>query len=128
MPGTQVITVTASNPASTVIVTHTIEIADVPINFLVAANDSPTLLGDPTILIGTVAAGTNVSYAWEFGDGSIGSGAVVTHTYPAVGTYKATVTASNGVGSQITQTVVEIVAVKVEPESYSVYLQVILRK
>ncbi|MBE3088741.1 MAG: PKD domain-containing protein, partial [Actinobacteria bacterium] len=34
--------------------------------------------------------GTIVSYSWDFGDGSTGSGVTVTHTYSAPGNYKAT--------------------------------------
>ncbi|WP_294959482.1 PKD domain-containing protein [uncultured Flavobacterium sp.] len=34
--------------------------------------------------------GTLVSVKWTFGDGSTGTGAVVTHTYAAAGTYEAT--------------------------------------
>ncbi|MEW5985349.1 MAG: FG-GAP-like repeat-containing protein [Chloroflexota bacterium] len=82
---------------------------DVGITGLTAANDSPTPLGQTTTLTATVATGGNVGFTWDFGDGSAaGSGAVVTHTYPA-GVYTATVTATN-VGSRATaatQVVVE---------------------
>ncbi|OYW06355.1 MAG: hypothetical protein B7X11_01135 [Acidobacteria bacterium 37-65-4] len=39
------------------------------------------------------------TYAWTFGDGSSGSGASVSHTYAAHGTYEARVTASDGAGA-----------------------------
>jgi hypothetical protein len=57
-----------------------------PIVGLLATNNSPTTLGDNTYLTATVAGGTNVNYTWSLGDGFIGSGAVNTHVYAAVGT------------------------------------------
>ena len=89
---------------------------------LAASNDSPTELGQPTTLMASVTGGTNVSYAWEFDDGSIGSGAVVTHTYGTAGTYMATVTASNLVYSDTVTTTVAI-----EESHHSLYLPAVLR-
>jgi len=68
-----------------------------PIAGLAATNDSPTALGNATTLTATIAEGSSVTYTWAFGDNSFGSGAVVNHTYPAVGVYTAVVTASNSV-------------------------------
>ncbi len=42
--------------------------------------------------------GDALSYAWTFGDGSQGSGAVVSHTYASPGTYPAKLTVSDGRG------------------------------
>jgi PKD repeat protein len=39
--------------------------------------------------------GTNVSYQWEFGDGTTASGRVVSHTYALEGNYPVKVTAVN---------------------------------
>jgi subtilisin-like proprotein convertase family protein len=84
-------------------------IYDVAVEGLTAGNDSPTSLGQATTLTATITAGSNISYTWDFGDGQLGSGVVVTHTYPATGAYTAVVTASNPVNSLITSTVVTIV-------------------
>jgi PKD repeat protein len=48
-----------------------------------------------------------VSWAWNFGDGSTGSGATTSHTYAAGGTYQAqlTVTDNDGVTDSVTQQV-----------------------
>jgi CSLREA domain-containing protein len=121
-PGVQIITVTAANLAGSVVDTHAITISDVPIEGLSASNNGPTVLGNPTTFTATVAAGTNVSFAWNFGDDTVGNGAVVTHTYSAVGTYTATLTASNSSSVITTTTQVTIVA-----PSYPLYLPIILK-
>jgi uncharacterized repeat protein (TIGR01451 family) len=82
---------------------------DAPIVGLSASNDSSTELGNPTALSAGVASGTNVVYTWDFGDGAPSqSGTPVQHTYPAIGTYIAQITAANGVSSLATTTVVTI--------------------
>ncbi len=95
--------------------------ADVSIAGLAAVNDGPTILGSLTTLTVTVTAGTNVTYTWALGDGSTASGAVVTHVYPAIDDYTATVTATNGSGYAVTTTVVTI-----ESDEYNVYLPLVL--
>jgi PKD repeat protein len=42
--------------------------------------------------------GTISSYAWDFGDGGVGSGITATHTYVTPGTYDATLTATDNLG------------------------------
>ena len=70
--------------------------------------NSPSILGYPTTLTATVSTGTNVSFTWDLGDESSGSGAVVNHIYPAVAIYTATVTASNSINTLAATTVVTI--------------------
>lgn len=93
--GTYTAVVTASNSAGAVSDTSIVTVTLAPVTGLTVANDSPTLLGDPTTFTATVATGAGVTYVWAFGDGATGSGAVVTHTYPSLGFYTATVTATN---------------------------------
>jgi len=51
--------------------------------------------------------GTIVSYAWDFGDGASGSGAIVEHTYAAAGNYDVTltVTDNDGLAHTITKSI-----------------------
>lgn len=94
--------------------------ADEYISGLTVVSSSPTRLGQVTTLTATVTAGSNVSYSWEFGDTYTATGQIVTHSYAAVGTYTATVTATNPVGSATATTSVIV-------EKSTVYLPVILR-
>ncbi len=110
MVGAYTAVVTASNAANWLAATTAVTIADVPIAGLVASNDSPTALGSLTTLTATVAAGTNVSFTWTLGDGTVDTGAVISHAYPMVGSYQAAVTASNSANwmSVSTSVVVEL--------------------
>ncbi len=113
-PGTgqKFITVTAQNDGGIAIDTHSITITDpitdTPVAGLVAFNNSPTELAQATILSATISTGDNVSYSWAFGDGQISSSAIVSHTYPATGTYTAMVTASNAVNLLTATTTITI--------------------
>ena len=101
-------TVTATNSISSDSTTTSVTI-DQTIAGLYASNDSPTALGSLTSLSASVTAGNNVTYEWDFGDGSPTETAQnVTHTYPAVGNYTATVTATNSVSSDSTTTSVTV--------------------
>jgi PKD repeat protein/uncharacterized protein YegL len=100
--------VTATNTNNTLSASTLVQVIDVAVSGLAAANDSPTILGNTTNLIATVSGGTNIQYTWAFGDGSYGSGASPSHVYPAVGNYTAIVTATNSNNSQSASTLVTI--------------------
>ncbi|HSH03183.1 MAG TPA: SBBP repeat-containing protein [Anaerolineae bacterium] len=81
-------------------------------------NDSEgsVLAGEPIVFTATVSAGTNVDYVWDFGDGEMGMGEVVTHTFMTGGEMTVTLSVGNTTNSEVvTQTVV------VE-QVYAVYL------
>jgi hypothetical protein len=111
-PGIGVYTavVTATNSVSWAVADTAVEIIEIPIAGLHAVNNSPTILGDTTLLTATVLTGTNVVYEWALGDGTLLTGALVSHVYPAVGTYTAVVTATNAVSWAAASTSVEIIA------------------
>lgn len=76
---------------------------------LVADSDSPTDLGNPTTFTATIMAGDDVVYTWAFGDGQTGSGANLSHTYSAVGSYTAVVNATNALGHETATTTVVVI-------------------
>jgi PKD repeat protein len=60
--------------------------------------------------------GTITSYDWDFGDGTTGSGALVSHTYAASGTYTTTLTVTDDDNATTTDTVtVTVLAPNVNP-------------
>ncbi|HNT23950.1 MAG TPA: FG-GAP-like repeat-containing protein, partial [Anaerolineales bacterium] len=81
---------------------------DVPLDGLSATNDSPTPFGSTTILTATVLTGTNPTYTWDFGDGTLGSGAVTGHIFTGTGTFTALVSATNEANVITTTTMVTI--------------------
>lgn len=105
-----------------------ITVTNVPITGLIAINSSPTMLGQPTTLTATIAAGRNVNYEWAFGDGTFGDGAALTHTFTDVGVYSAIVTASNSVNVITATTIVTITESKVYlplmARNYSIIVEV----
>ncbi len=72
-----------------------LQLEPIAVSGLVANNDSPTSLGTATNFTATIAAGNGESYAWSFGDGGFGAGSIVSYTYPSIGVFTATVTATN---------------------------------
>jgi hypothetical protein len=100
-PGSYVVGVVATMAASgaSTAASTSIDISDVAISGLTASNNGPTPVGLKTRLTASIVEGTNVTYAWDFGDGTIGAGAVVRHAYRTTGPHTATVTATNGEGS-----------------------------
>jgi len=99
----------------------TVAVGDQAIVDLLATNDSPTPLDTPTFFEATVERGTNVTYTWAFGDGATSTGNYISHTYPAIGTYTAVVTATNSVSQMTATTEVEII------EWYALYLPLVMR-
>ena len=79
---------------------------DAPIAGLEVGYSGSTPVGQAALFTATTQGGTNVSFAWDFGDASTGSGGQTFHIYQLAGTYHVTVTASNDTAS--TQEFLEI--------------------
>jgi PKD repeat protein len=71
----------------------------------IASFSADPLTGDAPLLVNFDATGSfdpendTLEYEWVFGDGSVGAGALATHTYNAVGTYTATLTVRDSTGA-----------------------------
>ncbi len=109
-PGSYIAEVTASNAVSQSTATTTVQIDEIinPIGGLTAANDGPTIFGTPTQLTATITSGTNVTYNWDFGDSSYGTGAFISHQYANPGSYTAEVTAANTINQESATTTVVV--------------------
>ncbi len=70
-------------------------VLDVPIAGLAIQVSPPIYTDLPTSLIASVSAGTGVTYEWDFGDGQLGSGTTVEHSFTNPGMYTVTLSASN---------------------------------
>jgi uncharacterized repeat protein (TIGR01451 family) len=66
--------------------------------------------GNPATFSGSVAAGSlPISYEWDFGDGTTGTGQTVDHTYASAATYTVVMTATNCDGANFSVATQDIV-------------------
>jgi photosystem II stability/assembly factor-like uncharacterized protein len=75
---------------------------NVPVNVPPAASFTSACSGVTCNFNGSASSdpdGTITSYAWNFGDGTTGSGPTVSHTYAAVGAFTATLTVTDNGGA-----------------------------
>jgi PKD repeat protein len=79
-----------------------------PITGLTVTNDGPKVVSDPISFTTSISGGTEISYTWDFGDGSAGSGITTTHPYTQAGVYTATVLATNATNSLSATTTVYV--------------------
>ncbi|MFM7171551.1 MAG: PKD domain-containing protein, partial [Caldilinea sp.] len=107
--GTYVATVTAVNGSEQATASTQVSVIDRGITGLSATNSGTTRLASATAFTATILDGSNVNYAWAFGDGTTGSGANASRTYAAVGSYTAVVTATNGVSQAVASTQVNVI-------------------
>ncbi len=89
-------------------ITYTTDAALDPPTFIVdsLANPSDAGLGQSIeffSLAQTDKNGATISYSWDFGDSSAGTGSTTTHSYAAAGDYLAAVTADDGMGATATR-------------------------
>ncbi|MCL4302969.1 MAG: PKD domain-containing protein [Anaerolineae bacterium] len=108
--GVYTVTLIAHGSGGSATATTVITATDEAIDGLNITTDSPTLINQITTFTATTAAGRPTFYAWDFGDGRqvTGSERVITHTYPAIGSYTAVVTANNTISVVTATTSVSI--------------------
>jgi PKD repeat protein len=104
----------------------TITVNDVPNLPPVAAVSATPTSGNAPLAVAFSGAGSSdpdgtiSSYAWNFGDGTTGSGVSVNHTYNSTGTFNAVLTVTDNDGATDTDTVV--ITVSQDPNNV-VYIQ-----
>lgn len=103
-PGTYNVTVTASNEraSDSESCTVTVEAPPEPANIIsINASETRFEVCEPVEVDfdANVEGDEPITYSWDFGDGTTGSGEEVSHTYTNPGTYTVTLTASNAAGS-----------------------------
>ncbi|MBI4819640.1 MAG: right-handed parallel beta-helix repeat-containing protein [Deltaproteobacteria bacterium] len=82
-----------------------VDTVNVEVNLRPTAEAGPTRFADPGELVtfsaagSTDADGTIVNYRWDFGDGAIGSGSTVSHTYSTGGDFNVTLTVTDDDGA-----------------------------
>ncbi len=79
------------------------------------ATPNPTMMGQSVTfsVSATDPSNTTLTYMWDFGDGTIGSGASTTHAYTNLGTFNAVVTVADTLGAFSTSNVSVLVALQV---------------
>jgi uncharacterized repeat protein (TIGR01451 family) len=104
VPGTYLVTLTVTNPCGSTQVQHEVVVVsgcdpvhDAAFTF---SPDFP-IPGQVVDFLATAQGSEPISYAWDFGDGTVGSGPEFYHAYTYVGTYLVTLTASNACGQQV---------------------------
>lgn len=120
--GTYTAVVTATNLYNSLVQTITVEVLEAPITHLQLHSNSPLPLGNVAYVTATLTSGTNVTYTWDFGDGTpittitpyyLAKTVPLTHTYVQTGTYTVVVTATNSRGSQTVSTNVVVTDVPI---------------
>ncbi len=118
--GTYTVVLTATNELGFDVATGLVEILEPPLAAFLSS--SPDLLGETTVFTNT-STGMDLSFVWDFGDGtpSVTDNDPL-HLYAFGGTYTVTLTASNALGSSVVSGTVEI-----EDLNFYLYLPVTAR-
>ncbi len=109
--GTYIATVEASNSINRLTATTGVRVTEEAIAGLSVQN-SPVTLNEVVTFTANIAAGTNVNYIWDFGDGARAVGQEVPHVYRQAGTYTVRVEASNSSNTLTATTVVSIIPIE----------------
>ena len=106
-PGTYPYTLTVSNCygqySDTFSGTVAVDCCLPPENAAFAYAPSLPVAGETTVFTGTAESNRPLSFSWDFGDGTLGSGNPVSHTYASSGNYTVRMTATNECGATFAQ-------------------------
>jgi PKD repeat protein len=104
------VTLTATNNLGIDVATSVIEVMDVAT--AVFSHTSPIATGTP-LTFTNQSIGTDLSYLWDFGDGTTSSDLTPTHVFTQAGAYTVTLTAQNAVSSDSVSSIVVVMDVPV---------------
>ncbi len=128
LPGLYTVTLTATNCLTAkASVSHTLEVAFScePVEGVDFAWQPPTPTAGLVVTLTAWASGTQpITYSWDLGDGTVGQGEVVTHTYAAAGRYTVTLTATNCLTATASVSHPREVA---RPAEWRIYLPLVMR-
>ena len=99
--GTYTVTLTVSDgDGGITTATETVVIGNAPPSITAVSIPATGTEGSPASLVGAATDVTSdpLTYTWDFGDSSVGTGASVSHTWVEDGTYTVTLTVSDGDG------------------------------
>jgi hypothetical protein len=105
--GTVAVTVVNATPGGGTSNSATFTIGKFTVNSPPTATPNPAKIGQSVAFAVAASSSSNgaLSFAWDFGDTTSGTGPNPTHTYNALGTYSATVTITVSTGAKITASV-----------------------
>lgn len=99
-------------------------VVEVPIVGVAINLNGSMIAGQPLQFTARVLSGSNVTYTWDFGDGTQATGSTVAHTYPSSGLYTVTVSAANSLGVLTTATSLQVTAANFETQIWLPLVQV----
>lgn len=112
-PGTYTVTFTAQGPGNTDTETCLVTVAEpeleAPALTACTANPATAGVGETVRFSATATGGRPMTFAWDFGDGATASTLEASHAYDEVGTYTATLTATNEAGSDTCTATVTVI-------------------
>jgi PKD repeat protein len=92
--GDKVVKLTVSGPGGSNYIEQTITVKEPAPNIDFSASKTDPMVGESITFTGTNIGGAVTTWAWDFGDGTTGSGQVATHAYTTAGTRTVTLTAT----------------------------------
>ena len=127
--GDYTVLMTATNCAGAAVVTQTHVVTvegsgcDPVRDVLLSWTPNMPGVGQAVSFSGKANGSSPITFTWDFGDGTLGKGAAITHTYTAVGTYTVYMTATNPCGQRM---VSHLLTVGEVPE-YRVFLPLVVK-
>jgi len=106
--GGYTVTVTATNACGQESVAQAVAVCGSPTGTGFTWSPADPVQGETVTFTAATSATAPLTFTWNLGDGHIGTGALVTHTYTVGGAYTVAVTAANACGAETATSVVPI--------------------